>query len=82
MSKWSGSTYEGEVKNAWQDGFGQHKFANGVIYEGSFMKGEFHGNGTLIYPNGVSLAVTVRAAMSPSGSGARCSTASTTSTTS
>jgi len=24
-----------------------------VIYEGDFFKGEFHGEGTLIYPNGV-----------------------------
>ena len=54
MSKWSQSTYEGPMKNDWEDGFGKHKFPNGVIYEGNFTKGEFHGEGTLIYPNGVS----------------------------
>ncbi len=53
MSKWSGSCYEGDIKNEWEDGFGKHKFPNGVIYEGNFTKGEFHGDGTLIYPNGV-----------------------------
>ena len=55
MSKWSESTYEGPTKNEWEDGIGKHKFPNGVIYEGNFTKGEFHGEGTLIYPNGVSL---------------------------
>ena len=54
MSKWSGASYEGEVKNNWEDGQGKHKFPNGVVYEGNFTKGEFHGDGTLIYPNGVS----------------------------
>ena len=48
-------TYEGEIKNEWEDGFGKHKFPNGVIYEGNFTKGEQHGDGTLIYPNGVSI---------------------------
>jgi len=28
-------------------------YANGVVYKGNFTKGEFHGEGTLIYPNGV-----------------------------
>ena len=55
MSKWSGSTYLGPKKNDWEDGFGNLKFPNGVIYEGNFTKGEFHGDGTLIYPNGVSI---------------------------
>ena len=54
MSKWSQSAYEGPMKNDWEDGFGKHKFPNGVIYEGNFTKGEFHGEGTLIDPNGVS----------------------------
>ena len=54
MSKWSGASYEGPQKNDWEDGVGKHKFPNGVVYEGNFTKGEFHGDGTLIYPNGVS----------------------------
>ena len=33
---------------------GKFTFPNGVVYEGQFDKGEFHGEGTLIYPNGVS----------------------------
>lgn len=28
-------------------------YPNGVIYKGNFTKGEFNGDGTLIYPNGV-----------------------------
>ena len=52
MSQWSGSGYEGPVKNDWEQGFGKFKFPNGVIYEGNFDKGEFHGDGTLIYPSG------------------------------
>ena len=54
MSKWSGSSNVGETKHDWEDGQGKHKFSNGVVYEGNFTKGEFHGEGTLIYPNGVS----------------------------
>ena len=58
MAKWSGASYEGEVKHEWEDGFGKHKFPNDVVYEGNFTKGEFHGEGTLIYPNGVSPVLT------------------------
>ena len=57
MSKWSGASYEGPQKNEWEDGIGKHKFPNGVVYEGNFTKGEFHGEGTLIYPNGVNFLV-------------------------
>jgi hypothetical protein len=53
MSKWSGSTYFGEIKHDWQDGLGEVTYPNGVIYKGNFKKGEFNGEGTLIYPNGV-----------------------------
>jgi hypothetical protein len=53
MAKWSGSSYEGPTKYEWEDGIGKHKFPNGVVYEGNFEKGEFHGEGTLHYPNGV-----------------------------
>lgn len=55
MAKWSGSSYEGPTKYEWEDGIGKHKFPNGVVYEGNFEKGEFHGEGTLHYPNGVGL---------------------------
>ena len=54
MSKWSGSGYTGPYSNGWEEGYGKHKFPNGVIYEGKLTKGEFDGSGTLIYPNGVS----------------------------
>lgn len=27
---------------------------NGIVYEGQFVKGQFHGEGRLIYPNVVS----------------------------
>jgi len=54
MSKWSGSTYTGPTENGWEEGVGKHKFPNNVIYEGNLKKGEFDGEGTLIYPNGVS----------------------------
>ena len=54
MSQWSGSEYQGPKKHDWEEGIGKFQFPNGVIYEGNFNKGEFHGDGTLIYPNGVS----------------------------
>ena len=54
MSQWSGSEYQGPKKHDWEEGIGKFTFPNGVIYEGNFNKGEFHGDGTLIYPNGVS----------------------------
>ena len=55
MSQWSGSDYTGPTNNTWEQGEGKFTFPNGVVYQGNFDKGEFHGNGTLIYPNGVSL---------------------------
>ena len=54
MSQWSGSEYQGPKTHDWEEGMGKFTFPNGVIYEGNFNKGEFHGDGTLIYPNGVS----------------------------
>ena len=54
MSKWSGSDFVGPTENSWPQGVGKFKFPNGVVYEGQFDKGEFHGDGTLHYPNGVS----------------------------
>ena len=41
------------MENGWYQGPGKFYFANGVIYDGEFDKGEFHGRGVLIYPNGV-----------------------------
>ena len=54
MSKWSGSDFVGPTDNNWPQGVGKFRFPNDVIYEGNFDKGEFHGDGTLHYPNGVS----------------------------
>ena len=54
MSKWSGSDFVGPTDNNWPQGVGKFRFPNGVVYEGNFDKGEFHGDGTLHYPNGVS----------------------------
>ncbi|CAE8583596.1 unnamed protein product [Polarella glacialis] len=51
-SNWSGTSYEGPVKNEWYEGDGKFTFPNGVVYEGEFRKGEFHGQGALVYPNG------------------------------
>lgn len=72
MSQWSKSGYEGPRENGWEEGKGKFRFPNNVVYEGQFNKGEFHGEGTLIYPNGVSTiltnSITVhRVAMLPSG---------------
>ena len=55
MSKWSGSDFAGPTENNWPQGVGKFKFPNNVVYEGNFDKGEFHGDGTLHYPNGVSI---------------------------
>ena len=55
--QWSNSEYQGPIENGWEEGFGKYKFPNGVIYEGNFEKGEFHGEGTLIYPSGVSISI-------------------------
>ncbi|KAL4497896.1 hypothetical protein ABPG72_000651 [Tetrahymena utriculariae] len=52
QSIWSGSVYEGDMKDGWYHGKGKFKYPNGVIYEGDFVKGQFHGEGILIYPNG------------------------------
>ena len=50
--EWSGSSYEGPMKDGWFHGFGEFSFPSGVVYEGEFYKGEFHGKGTLIFPSG------------------------------
>ena len=53
MTDWSGSHYEGEMKDGWFHGKGKFIYPNKVTYEGDFYKGEFHGKGVLTYPNGV-----------------------------
>ena len=47
---WSGSKFSGEMKNGWFEGKGRFVFPSGVVYDGSFHKGEFHGVGELRYP--------------------------------
>ncbi|XP_060522920.1 MORN repeat-containing protein 5-like [Cylas formicarius] len=49
----TGSKYLGEWNEIGVAGKGIYKFAHGVIYDGTFnAEGEFHGMGTLVYPNG------------------------------
>lgn len=48
QSDWTGSSFEGECKNGWFEGHGKYKFASGVVYEGQFHKGDFHGEGRCI----------------------------------
>jgi hypothetical protein len=35
--------------DGWYHGKGKYYYPNGVVYDGEFYKGEFHGEGTLIY---------------------------------
>ena len=51
MSFYSGSKYEGDMKDGWYHGQGTFTYPSGVKYVGSFYKGQFHGKGTLVYPN-------------------------------
>ena len=57
MSRWSESNYVGPTENGWPQGKGKYTFPNGTIYEGFFDKGEFHGDGVLIYPKKVILTL-------------------------
>lgn len=54
MSKFSNSNYDGTMENGWPQGKGKYTYPNGTIYEGEFDKGQFHGDGVLIYPRKVS----------------------------
>lgn len=47
---WSGSTLEGPKTNGWLEGEARCVLPNGVIYQGQFQGGNFHGEGVLIYP--------------------------------
>jgi len=40
----------GDTRNGWFEGSGRFEFPDGVVYEGCFHKGEFHGEGSLTYP--------------------------------
>ncbi len=40
------------MKDLLPSGHGEYSFSNGTIYRGDFSDGEFHGSGTLFYPNG------------------------------
>lgn len=42
---WSGSILEGRRANGWLEGEARCVLPNGVIYEGQFQKGNFHGEG-------------------------------------
>lgn len=42
---WSGSVLEGTKINGWLEGEGRCVLPNGVIYEGQFKEGNFHGRG-------------------------------------
>ncbi len=68
MSRWSSSNYEGPKENGWPQGKGKYTFPNGTIYEGFFDKGEFHGDGVLIYPkkvNNPKLQITYNISLGP-----------------
>eukprot|EP00920_Eleutheroschizon_duboscqi_P037563 GHVT01090043.1.p2 GENE.GHVT01090043.1~~GHVT01090043.1.p2 ORF type:complete len:185 (+),score=20.91 GHVT01090043.1:977-1531(+) len=53
MSKLTGSTYEGaRHPNGWAAGRGLYTFPDGVVYDGNFQRGEFHGTGTMTAPAG------------------------------
>lgn len=43
MTTWLGDRYEGEYKEGWYHGYGKLHMDNGIIYEGHFDKGQFHG---------------------------------------
>ena len=39
------------MKEGWYHGSGKLQLDDGVVYEGQFVKGHFHGEGKLLYPN-------------------------------
>ena len=42
---------EGDFEDGLFTGYGVYVFQNGDKYEGQFVKGHFHGEGKLLYPN-------------------------------
>lgn len=47
------SSPDDPTEKNWPQGKGRYTFPNGTIYEGEFDKGQFHGDGVLIYPKKV-----------------------------
>jgi len=43
-------SYEGPRVNGRMEGYGKYTFSNGTVYSGQFLDGEFHGEGTLQFP--------------------------------
>jgi len=45
--------YEGEIKDGYEDGFGNRYYQDGTLqYRGTFKKNDYHGQGTLFYIDG------------------------------
>ncbi|XP_026190431.1 MORN repeat-containing protein 5-like [Cyclospora cayetanensis] len=49
---WSGCTLQGPKTNSWLEGEARCVLPNGIVYEGQFKGGDFHGKGVLIFPDG------------------------------
>lgn len=56
--RWSGSVLEGTKINGWLEGEGRCVLPNGVIYEGQFKEGNFHGKGE--FPTAVGLTISLQ----------------------
>lgn len=50
---YTGSSYEGDMKNDKMEGEGVYTFPSGTKYIGSFKDGQFDGKGTLHFKNGM-----------------------------
>ncbi|KAK6196243.1 hypothetical protein SNE40_001504 [Patella caerulea] len=50
--EYTGSSYEGEIKNERLEGKGKYSFPTGTRYEGELKDSMFHGQGTLYFTNG------------------------------
>ncbi|MCL2186500.1 MAG: tetratricopeptide repeat protein [Treponema sp.] len=48
-----GDSYEGDFVNDERTGKGIEKRVNGLVYEGEFFEGSFHGKGTIYYSDGI-----------------------------
>lgn len=48
----TGTKYDGEIKNGRMEGEGKFSFQNGIVYVGAMLDGMFHGFGTIHFPNG------------------------------
>ena len=45
--QYTGSSYDGDIKNERMEGKGTYSFSSGTRYEGELLDGRFHGKGTL-----------------------------------